>query len=125
MSAAVRITVAAAMVACGDTVRGEVVGAGETRWAGTVQLQCRVRSASPRDVTMATQVLDTSRGAPAAFRLAVPARGPITMRGQTLSVSWVVAVVDAAGDVVAEAPVVVAPRGGVALWLQRHAPPPT
>ncbi len=47
------------------------------------------------------------------------------MRGQTLSVSWVVAVVDAAGEVVAEAPVVVAPRGGVALWLQRHAPPPT
>jgi len=86
-----------------------------------VALRCQVHSASPADVVVATAAIP-SPSSPT--QLPVPDTGPVTRDGVTMQVSWSVAVVDDTGATRAETPVVITPRGGVALWLQRHAPPP-
>lgn len=86
-----------------------------------VELRCQVHSASPAQVVVATAVVPSP---PSPTQIAIPDTGPVTHDGVSLQVSWSVAVVDDSGTTRAETPVVITPRGGVALWLQRHAPPP-
>jgi hypothetical protein len=120
------VTLAAALVACGDHVQGAVSCTGDPGPGSQVQLECRVASGSPQTI-----VIDASPvvGSPPVemarrFRFQVPVAGPISVKGSSLAVSWQVTVIDGNGQVLAETPVMVVPRGGVALWLQRSAPPP-
>ena len=124
MSGTVGVTVTAPLVTCGDSVRGQVVADALPSDALHVELRCRVDSAEPAEATLARQVVSTASGGPATFELKVPDQGPITAQGASLAVSWSVTVVDAAGVTLVRSPVVVMPRGGMALWLRRHAPPP-
>lgn len=106
----------------GDAVRVAVVvpeGLAVDNWR--VVLQCHVHSASPAQVAVASAPLTAP---PSPNRLTVPDTGPVTHHGASFEVSWSVAVVDDTGSPRAEKPVIITPRGGVALWLQRHAPPP-
>lgn len=118
------VTLAVGMVACGEVVKGMLLPAPEDPSVVRMLLVCRVDSASPRAIEVDSCDVVTSPDTPVPFRLAVPADGPITVRGSSLAVSWAVTALDAHGGVHAEAPLVVAPRGGVALWLQHHAEPP-
>lgn len=119
------LTLHTPVVACADVVRGHV--AWPTEAAPTtvvVALRAHLHSASPADVVVARSSIDVRDDAQVPFGLPVPAQGPVTARGVTLAVSWSVALVGASGDTLTTASVVVMPRGGVALWLQRHAAPP-
>jgi len=124
MSGAVGVTVTAPLVTCGDPVRGQVASDAAPSDALYVELRCRVDSAEPVETTLARQPVSTASGGPATFDLKVPEQGPITAQGASLAVSWSVVVVDAGGAALVRSPVVVMPRGGMALWLRRHAPPP-
>jgi hypothetical protein len=118
------VSLVAGMVACGDVVKATLTTRPEDSPIARIRLVCRLSSASPREVEVATCDVAAAPGESVSFRLPVPAGGPITVRGSSLAVSWSVAAVDIHGMTTSEVPVVVAPRGGVALWLQRHAPPP-
>lgn len=124
MSTLATLTLRVGMVACGDVVKGTLRGATQGSPRIRVCLVCRLASEVPREVEMASYEVVTSPDTSVPFRLAVPTEGPITARGSSLAVSWAVTAVDPHGAVLAEVPLVVAPRGGVALWLQRHAAPP-
>jgi hypothetical protein len=125
MSTEAALTLDTPVVACADVVRGRVVWPSEaTPTTVVVELRVHLDSASPADLSVSSQSIDIRDGAPAPFALPVPSDGPVTARGVTLAVSWSVVVAAASGDSLASAPVVVMPRGGVALWLQRHAAPP-
>jgi len=124
MSGAVRATVTAPLVCCGDSVRGQVAADAALADALYIELRCRVDSAEPVETTVARQAVSRASGGPAGFDLKVPDLGPITAHGVSLAVSWSVVVVDAGGTALVRSPVVVMPRGGMALWLRRHAPPP-
>jgi hypothetical protein len=126
MSESAILTVATPVVACGDVVRGHVTWPTDAAPATVVvELRGHVDSAAPADVVVASHTVDVHDDARVPFVLPVPDGGPITVRGATMAVSWMVAVVGASQETVATEPVVVMPRGGVALWLQRHAPPPS
>lgn len=121
MTGQVSVSLPAPLVGCGEHVRAQVYGATD---GCAVVLRCHLDSAEPVVTTVASQPIVSGEGAGCQVVLAVPDDGPISARGTTLAVSWTVALVDPAGTVLAISPVVVTPRGGVALWLQRHAPPP-
>ena len=124
MSAEVDLTLSSDRVDVGDDVRVTVVVpvdvAAAVDWQ--VMLRCHVDSASPAQVAVVTAAIPAPSSP---CRLRVPNTGPVTHHGVSFTVSWSVAVVDATGSTVAEKPVIITPRGGVALWLQGHAPPPT
>ena len=124
MSAAVELILRAPLVAVGDTVHGRVHSLDPTGFTGRVELRCHVASAVPVDVVIASDPLEVSAGTHTSFALPVPAEGPITARGVTLGWSWTVALVTSDDVTLTVSPIVVTPQGGVALWLQRHAPPP-
>jgi hypothetical protein len=98
----VQLHLAAAMVGCGDIVRAEIVAAASVPSPRVVELRCRLTSASPREVTVASHPLGEADPRPWVVRLAVPHDGPITANGQSLAVSWVVVAVNADGVVIAE-----------------------
>lgn len=119
------LTVPIPVVACGDVLRGHITWPTDAVPTSViVELRAQVDSAVPGEVVVASQTVHVHHDADVAFSLSVPPDGPITARGRTMAVSWAVTVVSPGHGVVATAPVVVMPRGGVALWLQRHAPPP-
>lgn len=122
MNPAVDLSLANDRVDVGDDVRVTVVVPDDVATADwRLVLQCRVRSAAPASVEVTAAAIPVPSSP---CRLRVPDTGPLTRTGVSFDVSWSVLVVDHTGSTLAEKPVVMTPRGGVALWMQRHTPPP-
>lgn len=127
---ALRLELDADVTECGDVLAG-VVGWDPVEPAPravVVRLAFSTAgSASPPDRGGPAEVrLDVSVDGRVGFEIPVPAAGPITFSGRTVSVSWVVeARLDVAGrDITASVPVTVLPAGGLAIWARQSAAPP-
>lgn len=123
MSGAIELNLVSDRVDVGDEVRVAVtVSADVVTSDWRLVLRCHVRSSSPASVDVVTVPIPVP---PTLCLMRVPDTGPLTRNGETFEVSWSVLAVDHSGSILAQKPVTVTPRGGVALWMQRHTPPPS
>lgn len=115
---------------CGDTLTGSI------SWPGA--------GPAPRGVVVSMGFVTSGRGSKsdsggpdafsistansevARFELSVPEMGPISFSGRTISVEWHVEVraePSASTDAATQA-ITVLPKGGLAMWATKTAPPP-
>ncbi len=116
---------------CGDTLTGSISWRGTDPAPPSVVVSMgfatsgrgsKSDSGGPEEVTISTASSDVAR-----FELPVPETGPISFSGRTISVEWHVEVrsdPSAPTDAVTQA-ITVLPKGGLAIWATRTAPPPT
>ncbi len=117
---------------CGDVVTGEVSWGAGDRVARRVVVALRFSTSGaglPPDIGGPSEVefAGTASGRER-FELAVPANGPISFEGRTISVAWQVeARLDhrAERDPVTTETLTVLPSGGLAVWARQTAGPPT
>jgi hypothetical protein len=118
------------VVECGGVVRGGLSWSVDGNHRGVrVEVGWHTEGrGTPEKKVVAVQEMPAEAQGAVLFQLPIPPEGPITVNGQLIRVIWEVRlVVDRAlqGDDREKATITVFPRGGLALWAQRHAGPPT
>ena len=116
---------------CGDVVSGQMAWQGsdapayaEVRLVATASATGVGGADAQRSVIIGPVGCELAGGEPTRFELSVPADGPITFAGTTMSVSWRIEATTQGTDATAGIPVTVLPAGGLGVWARQAAPPP-